>query len=101
MTLLSKLSYQAPRVLETLELRILHVKFLAIFSIIMHFIKDAKREMESKKQIEGEEEGILRKFLKVNEDAAVAVVSDFLVAGVDTVSINVYFINWIIYSWGI
>jgi hypothetical protein len=54
----------------------------------MHFIKEAKKNMESKKQVDGEEEGILRKFLKVNEDAAVAVVSDFLVAGVDTVSKN-------------
>lgn len=52
----------------------------------MHFIKEAKKDMESKKQIDGHEDGILRKFLKVNEEAAVAVVSDFMVAGVDTVS---------------
>ena len=44
--------------------------------------------METSKQVEGAEEGILRKFLKVNDEAAV---SDFLLAGVDTVSISGFF----------
>lgn len=42
--------------------------------------------MKNNESLEGHEESILRKFLKINKKAAVAMVSDFLLAGVDTVT---------------
>lgn len=59
------------------------IKF--VISIILHYIDEASKNMMYKESLEGQEESILRKFLKINKKAAVAMVSDFLLAGVDTV----------------
>ena len=57
-----------------------------LFSIILHYIDEATKDMKNNESLEGQEESILRKFLKINKKAAVAMVSDFLLAGVDTVN---------------
>ena len=59
---------------------------LLLFSIILHYIDEATKDMKNNESLEGQEESILRKFLKINKKAAVAMVSDFLLAGVDTVN---------------
>lgn len=70
------------------------MNLLIIFSTILYYLDLAIEDMTSKKS--SDEDSILRKILKVNKNAAVVLVSDLLIAGVDTVSdgINHFILNY-------
>ena len=53
--------------------------------VVLYYIDEAIKDIESKKATNEEfEDGIMRKLIKVNKKAAVVMVSDMLLAGVDT-----------------
>ncbi|KAG5675033.1 hypothetical protein PVAND_004972 [Polypedilum vanderplanki] len=55
-----------------------------ITNIVLYFIEEAVARIESNPSLSSNEDGILRKLLKIDKKAAVVMASDMLLAGVDT-----------------
>lgn len=55
------------------------------FSLSKYFIENSIQQFQKRDKSESEEKGILEKLLEIDEEVAIIMASDMLLAGVDTV----------------